>query len=109
LFAQGLRFGLAAEALTTDPVMLRPLALALDAARRILGSRAFMVELRLPALSDLAAVWGTSDVVGFSPIGPVDTIIDLKFGEAIGVEADTVQLGIYGRLRLGVSGLPRTG
>ena len=51
LFARGLRFGLPAEALTTDPAISRPLALALDAARRILGSRAFMVELTLPALA----------------------------------------------------------
>jgi hypothetical protein len=98
LFARGLRFGLTAEALMSEPALRRPFALALAAARQILGSRAFMVELRLPALAALDAVWGTSDVVGFSFAGPVDTIIDLKFGEAIAVEADTPQLGIYGLL-----------
>jgi hypothetical protein len=97
-FARGLRHNLEAGALTADPLLQRPLAMALDAARRILGSRAFMVEQRLPPLARLAELWGTSDVVGFSLAGPVDTIIDLKFGEAVAVEADSVQLGIYGLL-----------
>jgi len=97
-FATGLRRGLPAKAMTTDPLMQRPLDAALTATRQILGSRAFMVELRLPPLAGLAALWGTADVVGFSAAGPVDTIIDLKFGEAIMVAADAVQLGIYGLL-----------
>jgi hypothetical protein len=98
LFAKALRFGLAAEAVTTDPLVLRPLALALDAARQILGRDPFLVELRFPALTGLGAVWGTADVVGFSSAGPVDKIVDLKFGENIAVEADTPQLGIYAML-----------
>jgi len=97
-FATGLRRGLAAQVLTTDPLLQRPLELAINAARQILEQRSFMVELRLPALADLGLVWGTADVVAFSPDGPVDTIIDLKFGEAIMVDADTPQLGIYGLL-----------
>jgi hypothetical protein len=95
LFARGLRHGLAIEALTTDPVIQQPLALALTAMREIIGARTFMVEMRLPALTGLPTLWGTADVIGFSLPGPVDTIADLKFGEAILVEADTVQLGIY--------------
>jgi len=98
LFAFGLRHGLTAEALTTDPAIRQPLALALTAMREILGTRTFMVETRLPALAGLPMVWGTADVIGFSLPGPVDTIADLKFGEAILVEADTVQLAIYALL-----------
>jgi hypothetical protein len=98
LFAQALRFELATELVTDDPLVALPLNLALDAARRILDRRPFMVELRLPALPGLNTVWGTADVVGFTPAGPVDTIIDLKFGENIAVEADTPQLGVYGLL-----------
>ena len=98
LFAKALRFDLPADIVTTDPLVLRPLALALDAARQILGSQPFLVETRLPAIAGLPAIWGTADVVGFSPEGPVDKIIDLKFGEGIVVEADTPQLGIYGLL-----------
>jgi hypothetical protein len=98
LFARGLRRGLAIEALTTDPVIQQPLALALAAMREILGPRTFMVETRLPALAGLPVLWGTADVVAFSSPGPVDTIADLKFGEMILVEADTVQLGIYALL-----------
>jgi hypothetical protein len=97
-FAGGLRDGLAAEVLTDDPMLQRPLTAALDAARQILGDRPFKVESRLPPLDRLAEMWGTADVVGFAPTGEVDTIIDLKFGEAIAVEADTVQLGIYALL-----------
>ena len=77
---------------------LRPLALSLELARQILNGRAFMVETRLRPLPGLAEVWGTSDLVGFSKAGPVDRIIDLKFGEGILVEADEVQLGIYALL-----------
>jgi hypothetical protein len=95
LFARGLRLGLAIEALTTDPAIRQPLALALAAMREILGPRTFMVEIRLPALAGLPALWGTADVVGFSLPGPADTIADLKFGKAILVEADTPQLGVY--------------
>ena len=98
LFAKALHFGLVAETVTTDPMVLHPLALALEAARQILGNDPFMVELRLPALVGLSAIWGTADVVGFTSIGPVNSIVDLKFGENIAVEADTPQLGVYGLL-----------
>jgi hypothetical protein len=98
LFAHCLLEGLRPDVLTDDPVMLQPLSLALDLTREIIGHRRFMVELRLAPLTDLPSVWGTSDVVVFSREGPVDSILDLKFGEAIGVEADAVQLGIYGLL-----------
>jgi len=98
LFARGLRLGLAAEVLTTDPMIQHPLASALAATREILGPRSFLVEVRLPALAGLAAVWGTADVAAFSAQGPVDTILDLKFGEAVRVEPDVPQLGIYALL-----------
>ena len=52
-FATGLRRGLAAQVLTTDPLLQHPLELAINAARQILEQRSFMVELRLPALADL--------------------------------------------------------
>jgi len=68
LFARGLRLGLAAEVLTTDPMIQHPLASALAATREILGPRSFLVEVRLPALAGLAAVWGTADVAAFSGI-----------------------------------------
>jgi len=99
LFAKGLRFGVAAETLTNDPAVLQPLALSLKAAREILGPRAFLVEQRLPALDGLPEMWGTADVAGFSPLWLVDTIIDLKFGEGVLVDAkENLQLGIYALL-----------
>jgi hypothetical protein len=98
LFMRGLHFGLTAAALTTDPVIQHPLATALAATRKVLGSRAFMVEVRLPALTGLNAVWGTADVVGFSAAGPLDLILDLKFGEAVRIEPDVAQLAIYALL-----------
>jgi hypothetical protein len=98
LFARCLLQGLPAWALTTDPDVLQPLSLALDLTREILAGRPFMVELRLPPLYDLPKVWGTTDLIVFSDEGPIEAIVDLKFGEAIGVEANTVQLGIYGLL-----------
>src|SRR5215469_12064841 len=70
LFAKGLQHRLPAKALTSDSAVLRPLDLALDATRRILAGRAFMVEQRLASLPGLPEVWGTSDVVGLSPEGP---------------------------------------
>jgi hypothetical protein len=69
--------------------------LALDLARQVIGARPFMVELRLPALSGLSKVWGTSDVLAFGTAGPLEAILDLKFGEALCVEPDEIQLGIY--------------
>jgi hypothetical protein len=98
LFARGLHRHLPAEALTNDPIILRPLTLALATTRQILGSRPFMIEIRVPALVGLAEVWGTADIIGFSPTGPLDTIADLKFGEGLTIEADTPQLGIYALL-----------
>jgi hypothetical protein len=109
LFARGLHSGLTPERLTDDPVLLRPLALALTVTRRILARRPFMVELRLQPLATLPDLWGTADIVAFAAEGPVDTIIDLKFGEAIGIEADTPQLGIYGLLAARRFGVARSG
>jgi hypothetical protein len=109
LFAKVLRFSLTARTMTTDPLIERPLDLALDAARQILGRDPFLVELRLPALPGLGMIWGTSDVVGFTPAGPVDRIIDLKFGENIAVEADTPQLGVYALLAARCFGAAESG
>jgi hypothetical protein len=82
------------------------LALAIDLARRFIAGRPFMVELRLPPLPGSPDIWGTSDLVVFSTAGPLETILDLKFGEAIGVEPDEPQPGIYtllGARRFGAS------
>jgi hypothetical protein len=98
MFARALRLKLPAAAVTQDETWVRPLDLALDAARRILGSRSFLVESPLPALAGLPMVWGTPDVTGFSAGGPIELILDLKFGEGLLVESDTVQLGIYSLL-----------
>jgi hypothetical protein len=104
LFARCLTRGLAADTVTTDPAILRSLALSLDLARQILNGRAFMVETWLRPLPGLPEIWGTSDLIGFSNIGPVDTVIDLKFGEGISVAADDVQLGIYALLATRIYG-----
>jgi Protein of unknown function (DUF2800) len=98
LFARCLTRRLSADAVTDDPGIAAPLALSLDLTRRILDGRAFLVETRLRPLPGLPDIWGTSDLIGFSTAGPVDTILDLKFGEGILVEADEVQLGIYALL-----------
>jgi hypothetical protein len=109
LFARALLDRLPAEAVTDDPVMRRPLALALDAARQILGARPFLVEIRLRPLAGLPSVWGTADVIGFATAGPVTEILDLKFGEFVGVAADTVQLRIYALLAARCYGLSDIG
>jgi hypothetical protein len=85
------------------------LALALHLIRRIIGGRPFMVELRLPALPGLPKMWGTSDLVVFNPAGPLEVILDLKFGEAICVEPDEIQLGIYTLLAARRFGAARDG
>ena len=54
-------------------------------------------------------MWGTSDLVGFSKAGPVDRIIDLKFGEGLVVEADELQLGIYALLAARMYGISPDG
>jgi hypothetical protein len=95
LFARCMVERLPATAATTDPELVRPLALALELTRQILSDRRFMVELRLPPLAGLPTVWGTSDLVGFTAAGPLELILDLKFGEALRVEPDDLQLGIY--------------
>ena len=104
LFARCLTRTLAADAVTEDPVIVAPLALSLDLARRILNGRTFLVETRLRPLPGLPDIWGTSDVIGFSAAGPVDTILDLKFGEGLVIEADAVQLGIYALLAARIYG-----
>jgi Protein of unknown function (DUF2800) len=109
LFAYGLRYELSVDHLTDDPMLLRPLTLALDMTREILAGRKFMVERRLKPLAQLPAVWGTADVIAFAAAGPVDTILDLKFGEAIGVEASTLQLAIYALLAGRQFGLAESG
>jgi hypothetical protein len=109
LFARCLLHGLRPQALTANPDLLLPLILALDLTRKILAGRPSMVELRLPQLYDLPKVWGTTDLIVFSDEGPIEAIIDLKFGEAIGVEANTVQLGIYGLLAARQFGVAPTG
>jgi hypothetical protein len=98
LFARCMLQGLRADEVTVDPIVLRPLALTLDLTRQILDGRSFVVETRLAPLVGLPDVWGTSDLIAFCKAGPVDTIVDLKFGEAIGVAADAIQLGIYALL-----------
>jgi hypothetical protein len=98
LFARALACRLPADAMTTDPELVRPLALALELSRQIIGYRRFMVELRLAPLAGLPTLWGTTDLIAFAAAGPMEVILDLKFGEAIGVEADELQLGIYSLL-----------
>jgi hypothetical protein len=98
LFARCLIEGRAAPPMVDDPLILRPLALALDLTRRIPGPRRFLTEMRLRPLPGLPEVWGTSDLIGFSAAGPVDIIVDLKFGAGLVVEADEVQVGIYALL-----------
>jgi hypothetical protein len=95
MFARCLRQKLPAEAVTVNATVLPALALALDLTRQILESRPFMVELRLPPLSGLSKVWGTSDVLAFASTGPLEIVLDLKFGEALCVEPYEIQLGIY--------------
>jgi hypothetical protein len=109
LFAHSLLHALPPQALTADPDVLQPLILALDLTRKILAGRPFMVELQLSPFSDLPTVWGTTDLVVFSGEGPIEAIIDLKFGEAVGVEANAVQLGIYGLLAARQFGVASTG
>jgi hypothetical protein len=106
LFAHALVGRLPATAVTADPKLVRPLALALDLTRQIVGGRRVMVELRLSPLAGLPTLWGTTDLIAFAAAGPMEVILDLKFGEAIGVEADELQLGIYtllGARRFGIT------
>jgi hypothetical protein len=94
LFAQCLATGVPADRLTTDPAVLPPLVEALALARRVIGGRPVLLETRLPALSGLPMVWGTSDIAVFDRTYRLTAIVDLKFGTYV-VPADALQLAIY--------------
>jgi hypothetical protein len=105
LFARCLATGTPPDRLTSDPVILPPLAEALALTRRIIAGRSVLLETRLSALPGLPAVWGTCDVAVFDHLYRLVAIIDLKFGSYV-VPADSLQLAIYavlGVARFGVA------
>lgn len=109
VFAQCLLQGRNADAFSSDPQLAVPLQEALDHARRIIAGRAVLIEQRLPPIPDIPDLWGTADVAVFDRDRRLSDVIDLKFGSNILVEANALQLGVYGLLGVRKFGLSSTG
>ena len=95
--------------LTDNPFMVAPLRHALAITRDIIAGRRFKVETRLPALPGIAKVWGTCDVLILDHHDCVVAIVDLKFGSAVTVEPDALQVQIYALLAAQKYGCPPDG
>jgi len=108
-FARCLLEGRTAADVIADPYLAVPLQEALDHTRRIIAGRAVLIEQRLHPIDDMPEVWGTADVLVFDPPRRLSAVIDLKFGSNILVEANALQLGVYGLLGARRFGLSQDG
>jgi DNA polymerase I len=98
IFADALRRNVSPYQLTTDPDFAAPLYQAWLWATELIAGRRFLIEQRLTPVPELPDLWGTADVVVFDEHDRVALVLDLKFGRGVLVEADAVQLAIYGLL-----------
>jgi DNA polymerase len=92
-----------------DPYRRMAIGHALALARQAIAGRRFKVETRLEAVPGLSKVWGTADVLVFDAHGRITAIIDFKFGIGVAVEADSIQVQIYGLLAAQQYGCPPDG
>jgi DNA polymerase len=108
IFADCLEHGTEPNGLD-DPYRQMAISAAIMLARQIIAGRRFKVETRLEALPGLSKVWGTADVIVFDAHDRVVAVIDFKFGIGVPVEADSIQVQIYGLLAAQQYGCPFDG
>ena len=92
-----------------DPYQRMAIQHALTIARQVIDGRKFKVETRLHPIPGLAKVWGTADVLIVDAHDRVVVIIDFKFGIGVVVEANSIQLQLYGLLAAQQYGCPPEG
>jgi DNA polymerase len=108
IFAECLERGTGPNGLD-DPYQCMAIDHALELARQVIAGRKFKVETRLEPLPGLGKVWGTADIMVFDAYDRIVAIVDFKFGVGVAVEADSLQVRIYGLLAAQQYGCPIDG